>query len=128
MNRHWSFSAILLGVYVAVFHAWTYSGRDAVLVSGVLASALLTGGMVYAAHGGYFANRWDAFAHAMVILDILIECLAIRIHEGHGYLLCAAAFAVVLGSYRRMLLRRNGFFASLQPVAVRTGQGAGGRR
>lgn len=127
MIRHWSFSAILLGAYIAIFQAWTYSGHEVVIVSGVIASALLAGGMVYAARAGYFANRWDAFAHATVILDILIECLAIRIHEGRGYLLCAAAFAAVLGSYRRMLLRRNGFFASLQPVAVRTGQGAGGR-
>ncbi len=127
MIRHWSFSAVLLGVYVAIFHAWTYLGREAVILSGVSVSVLLAAGMTYAARAGYFANRWDAFAHAAVILDILIECLAIRIHEGHGYLLCAAAFAGVLGSYRRMLLRRNGFFASLQPAAVRTGLGSGDR-
>lgn len=125
MIRRWGFSIVLLGAYLAVFHSWMHLGPEAVIASGLTTALLLAGVMVYVARTGYFANRWDAFGHTSVIIDIALESF-IRLHDGLGFYLCAAGFALVIGLYRRMLLRRGGFSASLQPVTVAAENGSAG--
>jgi hypothetical protein len=58
---------------------------------------------------GYFGNRWDAFLHLTVILDILLEATLIPAHQTVGYVWCALAFAAVIGGYRAFIFRRRGW-------------------
>lgn len=107
MDSRWSFSLQLLALYLAVFHLWRVVERPAVIVSGLAMTALLGVLFARATRTGYFLNRWDGFWHATVILDILLEATLIPAHGHVGFYLCAAAFVVVVGGYRAMLLRRR---------------------
>lgn len=125
MIRRWNFSLVLLGAYLAVFHSWMHLGPQAAIASGLTAALVLSGLMAYAARSKYFINRWDAFGHVSVILDIVIESF-IRLHEGFGFYLCALGFSLVIGVYRWMLLRRGTFSANLRPVTVTAESGSAG--
>lgn len=105
--RFWNYTLILLASYVAVFEAWRVLPRPAIVASGVVVVMILLAMERHFARRGAFFNRWDRFIHASVILDILLEALLIPWHEGRGYYLCAAAFAVVIASYRRLVRRSD---------------------
>lgn len=107
MSR-WSFSLILLVVYVATFQSWTVLSGPWVVASGVLISMMLLVGGWRQWRRGYFANGWDAAGHASVALDILVESILIRHHDNLGFYLCAAAFVLVVGGYRGWRLTRPG--------------------
>jgi hypothetical protein len=106
----------LLAVYVATFALWMHSIWPWVLVGG-LASTLASSGLFAQAYrAGYFRNRWDAFGHAAVILDILLEATLIATHQNKGFLLCALSFVFVVGGYRAILLRRESLARAVAPV------------
>ncbi len=104
--QHWSFSLLLLAAYLGIFHLWLNLSHGGIMASGVLASAVLSGLLLQAYLRGYFANRLDLFAHAVVILDVLLEATLIPMHEGLSFYGCAVAFAVVIGAYRAYHLRQ----------------------
>jgi hypothetical protein len=100
--RQWHFTIFLLVSYIAIFHLWRCLSGEWILVTGLVASAILSG-TLFAVGRGYFVNLWDRVFHAVVILDILLE----GFFEDHfGFYWCAFGFAVLIVGYR--LLRRNG--------------------
>jgi hypothetical protein len=108
------FSLLLLAAYVATFNAWLFLPRETVVLSGYGVGLILLGLLVYAGRRRYFLNFWDRFWHATVILDLVIEARVIPQHDHLGFLLCAGAFAVVIGGYRGWLfLRARSKVASL---------------
>ena len=111
--KNWNFSLWLGVVYTAVFAAWMYLGRAGILWSALVATGLLSVLWLRAERQRYFRGFWDRLFHASVILDILLEAFLIRVHDNYSFVLCALAFAIVLGGYRWRELRR-----SAQAVAV----------
>ena len=105
--RRWGFSLFLLLAYLAVFHLWGVLDREGILAVTFVATGILLGFFCRAWKRGYFQNRWDAAAHASVLLDLILEGTLVRYHSGDGFYLCAAAFALVLGGYRATQLRRT---------------------
>ncbi|MBL9174947.1 MAG: hypothetical protein JNL10_15520 [Verrucomicrobiales bacterium] len=105
--RRWGFTLFLLLAYVAVFHLWGVLDRGGILAVTLVATGILLGFFFRAWKRGYFQNRWDAAAHASVLLDLILEGTLVRDHSGYGFYLCAAAFALVLGGYRTSRLRRT---------------------
>ncbi len=106
--RRWGFSLCLLLTYLAVFHLWGVLDRGGILAVTFGATGILSGFFLRAWKRGYFQNHWDAAAHASVLLDLILEGTLVSYHSGHGFYLCAAAFALVLGGYRVSQLRRSG--------------------
>lgn len=104
--QHWNFSLILLAAYLGVFHLWMKMPPANVMGSGLLAAFVLSGLLLQAALRGYFANRIDLFAHAIVIVDIVFESSLSLMHEGYTFYYCALGFAVVIGTYRAYQLNR----------------------
>lgn len=104
--REWGYSLILLVAYVAIFHAWMFCDRTGVLISGSMAFLILSGLHWRAAREHYFKNRWDAFLHAVVLADILLEMILIQEHRDLAFYWCAVGFAVVVGGYRWKLIRQ----------------------
>lgn len=98
-RRDWSYSVLLLVAYIAVFSLWMHVPRPAVIASGLAVSAVLFFLMAVALRQRYFLNPWDLLWHAMVILDIATEAIAIPRHEGREFYLCALAFVLVVGGY-----------------------------
>ena len=76
-------------------------------VSGILISALASFIALIAWKQSYFANGFDLFWHATVILDILLESLLISDHDHFGFYFCALAFIIVVGGYHRYRLIRD---------------------
>ena len=107
MRPRWWFSLVLLAGYLGIFHLWKVVERPWVVASGLVATALLSGLFARALRAGYFLNRWDAFWHATVILDVLLEATLIPAHGHLGFYLCAAAFIIVVGGYRAWVSRRR---------------------
>jgi hypothetical protein len=103
--KKWWFSLLLGIAYLAVFHLFQIAGRNVVIVSGLLATALMLSGWLRAASRRYFCNRVDALLHAVVILDLLLESLFVTSHDSRSFYLCALAFAVVVGGYRSYELK-----------------------
>ena len=103
----WSFSLLLGAAYLAVFNLWRFVERTGTIISALLLCALLIWRLVAATRRGYFVNRWDAFLHAVVVLDILLEAILIPAHQTVGFYWCALAFAVVIGGYRGFMLHRR---------------------
>jgi len=82
-----------------MFHVWGYLTGQWILVTGLVASAILSG-TLFAVGRTYFVNLWDRIFHAVVILDILIE----GFFENHfGFYWCAFGFAVVIVGYRLLI-------------------------
>lgn len=110
-DRHlpgaWWFSVILIAVYVGTFQLWYYLPRPLILASGGFVVATMGILLVSAARQNYFGNRWDAFWHMTVLLDLAIEAIVIKEHDGRGFYLCALAFAVVIGGYHVRALRNG---------------------
>ena len=106
--RRWGFSFFLLLAYLVVFHLWGVLGREGILAVLLIATGVLSGCFFFAVKRGYFLNRWDAAAHASVLLDLVLEGTLVRFHSGQGFYLCAAAFALVIAGYRVSLFRRAG--------------------
>jgi hypothetical protein len=106
--RHWLFTIFLFITYVAIFDLWQSLSGQWILVTGLVASAILSGTLL-SIGGDYFINLWDRVFHAMVILDILLE----GFFENHfGFYRCAFGFAVLIVGYR--LLRRDRATAAQQ--------------
>lgn len=104
----WWFSITLLLVYLAVFHLWLGLERAGILASGAVATVGLAVLFRRALVTGCFVNRWDAFAHAVVIGDLALEAGLVREHDDFGFYLCALGFAAVVGAYRAAVLGRSG--------------------
>lgn len=107
MFARWSFSLLLLVVYVATFHAWLALERLGIVVSGLVSAAVLVLLFVRACRRRYFLNGWDAFWHGTVILDVLLEATLVSHHDGFSFYLCALAFVLVVGGYRQWLWRHS---------------------
>ncbi len=104
--KEWWYSALLIVVYIAIFHVWTtVSDYPVVAVSGVLVGVTLTALLIVTWRGGYFTTRVDIFAHALVIGDLVLEAVMIRNHANYDFYWCALAYAVVLAAYRGYRLR-----------------------
>lgn len=101
----WWFSGTLLAVYLGTFQCWMRLPHALVLTSGLTVSAVLAALLLWNIRKGYFANRWDAFGHSLVIADLAIESVIIPEHDDRGFYFCALAFAVVVGGYRSFALR-----------------------
>ncbi|HAR67457.1 MAG TPA: hypothetical protein DCR55_14770 [Lentisphaeria bacterium] len=113
--KDWHFSVILTILYLAIFHIW-YALTDAmgsqdayrwVVTTAVIWTVAMASAMIYFWQRGYFASRADTGIHGAVILDILLEGVLPIHHDHFGFYLCAIAFAMVLGGYRRYALRRR---------------------
>ena len=104
--KNWSFSLLLAVVYLVVFAFWNIADPEWVVTSSTGATALLLAGFVAAAQRRYFFNRIDAFLHAVVIFDVLLEGLFTKFHSSQGFIWCALEFAVVVGGYRYFCVRR----------------------
>lgn len=104
--KHWSFSLLLAAVYLATFSFWHFSNPSWTAAGGLVSTALLLVAFIAAARERYFCNRIDAFLHAVVILDVLLEGLFVTTHHSQSPYLCALEFAVVVGGYRLFCLRR----------------------
>lgn len=103
--RQWNFSLILLAAYLGTFRLWLHLESGAVMASGLLVAAVLSGLLWQGSLRGYFANKIDLCIHASVILDIALEATIIPMHEGLTFYWCAAGFAVIIGAYRAWCLR-----------------------
>ena len=114
MRDRWSFSLILLAGYLGVFHLWNVLPHGGNVLTTLMTVGLLAGLFVRAARRGYFVNRWDAFWHAGVLVDIAAEGLAVSWHSGQGFYLCALALVLVVGGYRASKLASR---SSPGPVA-----------
>ena len=106
MFARWSFSLLLLAVYLATFHLWMHLGRAGLVVSGLVATVGLSALFVRASGQRYFLNHWDAFWHGAVILDVFLEAVLIPYHGDYSFYLCALAFVVVVGGYRQWVWKR----------------------
>lgn len=100
--RQWLFTIFLFSSYIALFCWWRSLSGQWILVTGLVASAILSGSL-WAAGRDYFINLWDRGFHAVVILDILLEGF---FKDHFGFYWCAFGFAVLIVGYR--LLRREG--------------------
>src|SRR4051812_29580915 len=105
MKRFW-FTILLLAVYVAIFEAWTIISPRLTILSAIATSLVMTGLFAVAQRRRYFLNRWDAFGHASIIVDILLEGIFIRDHANRSFYLCAIAFVLVVGGFRWWLMTR----------------------
>lgn len=114
MRTRWSFSLILLTGYLGVFHLWNVLPRGGIVFTALVVVGLLGVLFVRAARRGYFVNRWDAFWHASVLVDVAAEGLAVSWHSGHSFYLCALAFVLVVGGYRASRLASR---SAPRPVA-----------
>lgn len=103
----WWFSIVLLIVYIALFHLWMHVGYMGAIVSGVVACVGLAALSFVAARRGYFVDRLDGVGHCIVIVDLVLEATLPLSHDHYGFYLCALAFALVLGFYRRRIILRN---------------------
>ncbi len=106
MFSRWSFSLLLLVVYVATFHFWMHVGRTGIVVSGLVSTAAMSALFVRALRRRYFLNGWDAFWHGTVILDVFLEGTLVSHHGDFSFYLCALAFVAVVGGYRQWAWRR----------------------
>ena len=106
--RAYGFSLGLIPVYLGMFHLWVaVPSYPLHVVSATVVTAALAGLMVWLARRGYFANRVDLWAHALVVLDLWLEAVLIPYHDNYGFYLCAVAFVAVLGAYRAYARRRQ---------------------
>ena len=97
---------LLLGItYLAVFHAWQRLDYLGAVITGLIATAGLAALLLKASREHYFINRWDQAFHASVLLDILLEAVLIKHHEGHGFYWCALGFGIVICGYRALRTR-----------------------
>jgi hypothetical protein len=104
MRARWSFSLMLLAGYLGVFHLWNVLSRGGIVLTALVAVGILGALFARAVRRGYFVNRWDAFWHASVLLDVAAEGLAVSWHSGQSFYLCALAFVLVVGGYRAFKL------------------------
>ena len=100
MQTRWWFSVVLMAAYLGAFHVWQVLPRAGVVATGVAISLALIAAGLAAARQGCFHNGWDALFHLSVIVDLFLEAVLIRVHEGYGFYFCAMGFAVVLTGYR----------------------------
>lgn len=107
MKPKWHFSLLLLGVYLAIFHFWMRVDAGWRIASTAIVAVLLTGLLVRAAKGKYFANRWDLSFHACVIADIGLEGFLVIVHDNFGFYLCALAFVALIAGYRTSVFRKQ---------------------
>ncbi len=106
MLAKWSFTLVLMLLYVLMFHLWLHVNRHWTILSAGIVTVVLNAGFAWAAKRRYFVNRWDLAFHALVILDILIEGLFIEVHDHYGFYFCALGFAILLAGYRLLGARR----------------------
>jgi hypothetical protein len=95
----------MLAGYLAIFHLWMHLDRTSIMLSGLL-WAVAFGAAAWQFRSTQFINKMDAQAHAIVVLDVILEAVLIPTHDHYGFYLCAIAFALVLGGYRTYKLRR----------------------
>ena len=121
--RNWNYSLGMLVTYFCVFAVWRiFPSRACFLVVGTVAVLALIAGMIRAAKAGYFVNRVDRSAHALVIFDLILETLSFELfrfvqpeavleqfHGNLNFFGCTVAFAVVIGVHRWVVL--NGWGA-----------------
>ncbi|MCA9102408.1 MAG: hypothetical protein KDA63_14705, partial [Planctomycetales bacterium] len=105
--------------YVGVFLVWKqFPSRALFLGVGTLASVGLATGLIRARRTGYFVNRVDFSAHALVVADLAIESVVFELfrlaqplasvtlfHDNNNFIGCAAAFVALVGGYRWYALR-----------------------
>jgi hypothetical protein len=103
-----AFTTILLAVYLVVFEVWIRLSPVWSRLSAVPLCVALTLFLLRARRRGEFLSPLDVGLHLAVVLDLLVEGLAVGFHEGHGHVLCAAGFAVVLFGYRGWQWQRVG--------------------
>ncbi len=103
--KKWSFSLILLVVYVLTFHLWMHLDRKAIMISGIVISWILTGMLMVYNRRLYFVNRLDCCFHFAVILDLILEAVLPLNHDHFGFYFCALGFALVIGGYRQAHLK-----------------------
>lgn len=123
--KRWSYSLGMLLLYLALFLFWQqFPSRLGFLVGGAVVAAVMIAGMIVVARRGYFANRLDLILHAYVIIDVLLEGVCFEglrllpgvaaepasfvrsFHANNNFWGCAAVFAVLIGGYRYVSLRR----------------------
>lgn len=109
LGRAW-FTVTLIGTYLATFQLWMEMPRPLILASGLVVVTALSALLLWSVYNGYFGNRWDAFWHVTVIIDLALEAVMIKEHDNRGFYLCALAFAIVVGGYhlRALSLDRKG--------------------
>jgi hypothetical protein len=105
MIRYW-YSLLLAVAYLGIFNVWMFLPYSWVVISSIVVSGVLLWLFIRAAKQHYFFNRWDAFLHLSVIIDILLEGVLPLDHRSKSFYLCAAAFAAVICGYRVYLRRR----------------------
>ena len=105
--RSWGFSLLLLASYLVTFHSWLAMPEAMVSVTGWIVPMILSFLGYEAWRRGEFVNRLDAGCHFGVILDLWLEGVFVRLHEGFSFYACAFAFAVVIGGYRFCVIFRN---------------------
>ena len=98
------FTVTLIGTYLATFQLWMEMTRPLILASGLVVVTALSALLLWSAYNGYFGNRWDAFWHATVIIDLALEAVMIKEHDNRGFYFCALAFAIVVGGYHHRAL------------------------
>ena len=99
LHRWWA-TGILLVAYGALFSAWRFLGPTGVASSAILGTVVLSGILLRAWRAGYFLTIVEAFLHAVVVLDLLLEGLLLPVQEGNGFWVCAGGFGAVLVAYR----------------------------
>lgn len=107
MLARWSFSLLLLFIYVGTFHLWMHVERTGIVFSGLVSTAILMALFLLAFRRRYFLNGWDGFWHATVILDVFLEGVFVSHHGDFSFYLCALAFALVVGGYRQWAWQRS---------------------
>jgi len=103
--RRWYFTVLLGITYLVVFHAWQRLDYLGAVLTGLIATAALAALLLKASREHYFINRWDQAFHASVLLDILLEAVLIKHHEGYGFYWCALGFGIVICGYRALRIR-----------------------
>lgn len=120
-KRDWSYSLQMLVCYVSVFLFWrAFPSRVGFVAAGLLTCGFLIAGMIRAAKRGYFINRVDLSAHALVIIDLVLESFAFeflsffqphtvveQFHNNTNFFGCSLAFSLIIGIHRGLLLRRD---------------------
>jgi len=116
--RNWNYSLWMLVTYFCVFAAWrAFPSRACFLIVGTVAVLALIAGMIRAAKDGYFVNRVDRSAHALVIIDLVLETIAFEVfrlvrpeavveqfHGNLNFFGCSFAFAIIIGVHRWLRL------------------------